>query len=347
MPTMNITSWFQVGWSTEFAVGDVKPLHYFGQDLVAFRDRTGRFCVLDGHCRHLGASLAHGGCVVDDGIQCPFHGWVWRPDGSNASIPYQDRPSKARLGSWPTHEADGVVLVWHDPAGRPPLWAPPSSLQETAPHLTDKSFHGADENAQSLYRRTTVHPQMLLENAVDPMHFRFVHGTPDYPKVLREDIDDYTWHSKVGFGRRWQDGVDRPDDDMGTLHLLWSGTGIAYNALTDKDRVMMVLIACTPVDGSTTDVFGTYWPEQLPDDEQTGLHLTYIENAKLALPDDLEIWGHQRYLTRPALATSEGADWRRLRDWSEKLYPVGEEGPHGPVPPRTVDLSPVSASAGR
>lgn len=341
MPTMAITSWFQVGWSTDLQIGDVRPLHYFGQDLVAFRDRSGRFCVLDAHCRHLGANLAHGGCVTDDGIQCPFHGWVWRADGTNASIPYQDRPSKARLGSWHTAESDGVLLVWHDAAGRAPLWSPPARLQDVAPHLAARTFHPADSGAQSRYERTSVHPQMLLENAVDPMHFRFVHGTPDYPQVLREDVDDYTWHSKVGFGRRWQDGVDRHDDDVNTLHLLWSGSGIAYNALTDPERVMMVLIGCTPVDDRTTDVFGTYWPERLPDDEVTGKHRAYVENAKLALPDDLTIWNHQRYLTRPALATSEGADWRRLRDWSEKLYPEGSEGPHGPVPVR----EPVPTSA--
>jgi 3-ketosteroid 9alpha-monooxygenase subunit A len=332
-PTMNITSWFQVGWSTDLDVGDVKALHYFGKDLVAFRDRTGAFCVLDAHCRHLGANLAYGGCVTDEGIQCPFHGWVWRPDGTNARVPYQDRPSKARLGSWHTSEADGVLLVWHDALQRPPLWSPPPSLQSISPHLANRVFHPAGPDAQSRFERTNVHPQMLLENAVDPVHFRFVHKTPDIPLVLHEDIDDWTWHSKVGFGRRWSDGVDRPDDDTGTLHLLWCGTGIAYNALTDNERVMMVGIACTPVDDTTTDIFGTYWPEQLADDATTGRHEKYVEDAKLALPDDLIIWHNQRYLTRPALATVEGGHWRRLRDWSEKFYPEGENGPHGVVPP--------------
>jgi phenylpropionate dioxygenase-like ring-hydroxylating dioxygenase large terminal subunit len=335
MPTMSITSWFQVGWSTDLEVGDVRPLHYFGQDLVAFRDRSGRFCVLDAHCRHLGANLAFGGCVTDEGIQCPFHGWVWRADGTNASVPYQDRPSKVRLRAWHTAEADGVLLVWHDAEGRAPLWSPPASLREVAPHLIDKDFHPAGPTAQSRFPGTHVHPQMVLENAVDPVHFRFVHKTPDIPRVVHEDIDDWTWHSKVGFGRRWSDGIDRPDDQAGTLHLLWSGTGIAYNALTDGERVMMVLIAATPVDDETTDVFGTYWPERLADDEQTQRHLAYVEQAKQALPDDLVIWEHQRYLTRPALATEEGRHWIRLREWSQKFYPAGSDGPLGPVPART------------
>jgi hypothetical protein len=30
-----------VGWSPEFPAGEVRPLHYFGEDLVAYRDESG------------------------------------------------------------------------------------------------------------------------------------------------------------------------------------------------------------------------------------------------------------------------------------------------------------------
>ena len=92
---LDLTGWFQVAWSGDIGTEQVIPMRYFGRDLVAYRGRDGVVRVHDRHCRHLGASLAHGGCVVDDGIQCPFHGWVWTPDGHNVSIPYQDRPNRA------------------------------------------------------------------------------------------------------------------------------------------------------------------------------------------------------------------------------------------------------------
>ncbi|MCW2622560.1 MAG: iron-sulfur cluster-binding protein Rieske family protein [Frankiales bacterium] len=331
MPTMNITSWYQVGWSTDLEAGGVLPLHYFGQDLVAFRDHAGTVAVLDAHCMHLGANLAYGGCVTTEGLQCPFHGWVWRADGSNASVPYQDRPSRTRTRSWHVRESQGVLMIWFDPQGRDPLWEPPRTFEDTAVHAAGRTFHPTGTGSQSRYERTNVHPQMLLENVVDPQHFRFVHHTPDAPVVLREDIDDYTWHSKVGFGKRWSDGVDRPDDEINTLHVHWSGTGLSWATASDRERLFVTLISVTPVDETTTDVFGTYWPEQLPDDEQTGRHLAVIEGGKLALPDDLEIWNRQIYRVHPSLTTAEGADWRRLRRWSEKLYAEGEDGPLGPV----------------
>ena len=97
LPSMRPTGWFQVAWSADLEVGDVKPLHYFGTELVAFRDLNGTVRVLDAHCQHMGADLSHGGCVVEGGIQCPFHGWVWSgDDGHNVRIPYERHADDGR-----------------------------------------------------------------------------------------------------------------------------------------------------------------------------------------------------------------------------------------------------------
>jgi hypothetical protein len=45
--TWKVTGWFMVGWSPEFPVGEVRPLHYFGEDLVAYRDERGELHVLE------------------------------------------------------------------------------------------------------------------------------------------------------------------------------------------------------------------------------------------------------------------------------------------------------------
>ncbi|HEV7851225.1 MAG TPA: Rieske (2Fe-2S) protein, partial [Mycobacterium sp.] len=105
LPSMQPTGWFQVAWSADVAEGDVIGLHYFGVDLVAFRDHSGAVHVLNAHCQHLGANLSKGGCVVEDGIQCPFHGWVWNGEGRNVRIPYENRPNRGRrVRSWPVTE---------------------------------------------------------------------------------------------------------------------------------------------------------------------------------------------------------------------------------------------------
>lgn len=89
------SGWFHVLWSAELGIGDVRPLRYFGKDLVAYRSASGQAVVLDAHCPHLGAHLGHGGRVEGDNIACPFHGWQWGPDGRNVVVPYSARGQMA------------------------------------------------------------------------------------------------------------------------------------------------------------------------------------------------------------------------------------------------------------
>ena len=49
--------WFAMCYSDELAVGQVKPLRYFGRDLVAWRGEDGQARVLDAYCAHLGAHM--------------------------------------------------------------------------------------------------------------------------------------------------------------------------------------------------------------------------------------------------------------------------------------------------
>jgi 3-ketosteroid 9alpha-monooxygenase subunit A len=331
LPSMTPTGWFQIAWSADVAVADVRPLHYFGRDLVVFRELNGDVKVLDAHCQHLGASLAHGGCVVADGIQCPFHGWVWNGDGRNVSIPYQDRPNKGRrVRSYPAAELNDSIYIWHDVDGRPPLWRAPDAFGVLGSHVGERSYHPFGSRCRTRFEKVKVHPQVIAENAVDPHHFRFVHRTPISPVVLREHTDDSTWAAKVGFGRRWADGVDRADDTMNTIEIYWSGIGVSFNGEHMRDGIRVISICATPVDDTTSDIFAGYWISAEEAAEPRSFEAR-LESAKLALPDDIRIWEHQRYLEPPGLATSEAAGFRALRRWARSFYPESAAQPvaHG------------------
>jgi phenylpropionate dioxygenase-like ring-hydroxylating dioxygenase large terminal subunit len=62
--------WYFVAYSDELDVGDVKSLHYFGRDLVLFRNESGQAGVLDAYCPHMGAHLGEGGVVDGDSLRC-------------------------------------------------------------------------------------------------------------------------------------------------------------------------------------------------------------------------------------------------------------------------------------
>lgn len=57
-----------------------------------FRGQDGQAYVVDAYCPHLGASLAAGGRVVGNCIECPFHGWQFQgEDGKCTRIPYAEK----------------------------------------------------------------------------------------------------------------------------------------------------------------------------------------------------------------------------------------------------------------
>ena len=333
IPSMLPTGWFQVAWSADVAIGEVQPMHYFARDLVLFRELDGRAKVLDGHCQHLGASLAHGGCVVEGGIQCPFHGWVWNGEGRNVRIPYEPRPNRGRrVRSYPVAELNDSIYIWHDADGREPLWEAPKAFEVLGKHISEREFHAFDDGGRTRFEKVNVHPQVIAENAVDPHHFRFVHNTPISPVVLHESTNDSTWAAKVGFGKRWIEGVDRVGDTMNTIEIYWSGIGVAFNGEHMRDGIRVISICATPVDDTTSDIFAGYW---ISDEESAGPgdYEARLDSAKLALPDDIRIWEHQQYLDRPGLAGSEAAGFRALRQWASSFYPeperVAEPVSHG------------------
>ncbi|EID11735.1 Rieske 2Fe-2S domain-containing protein [Mycolicibacterium phlei] len=311
------TGWFQVGWSSDFPAQGVRPLRYLGGDQVAYRDSSGTLHVLDAYCRHLGGNLAYGGHVENDCVVCPFHGWHWNAEGRNTHIPYQpDRPNRARtLKVWPVREELGVVYMWHDVEGREPAWEPPNIFTDVAPHTAPLEYYDAE---RVKFDGLTLHPQLVSENAADPMHFRFVHGARDFPVYLRLWQDDAHYFSQIGFGRKWRE-MEPDSHDGETLSILVAGVGLDYTALSGSSNTL-ILLSTTPVDAGTSDMFQTVWLEKLPGDNPEMLS-TRLDQAISQLPNDIAIWTHQRFEDPPALATVEGRALGEFRRWARTFYP--------------------------
>jgi 3-ketosteroid 9alpha-monooxygenase subunit A len=316
--SMKPTGWFQVGWSNDLAAGAVLPLRYFGQDLVAYRDLNGEVHVMDAYCQHLGANLAYGGCVTEHGIRCPFHGWEWGHNGRNVSIPYQDRPNRARrVRTWPVIERNESIHIWHDANGREPYFDVFDAIGVGGPSLDDFEFYPVTPQH---FSGLQVHPQVVAENAVDPQHFMFVHGTARAPVVLEQEISDTSWHATVGFGRRWAEHDGPVTDTMNTLRLWFSGLGTSVNIEQTADGIRIITINTTPVDDDTTEVFAGYWLDRGPGDDAERFDRR-LKQAMAALPDDINIWNHQQYLAKPGLASAEGTGFTALRKWAAGFYP--------------------------
>ena len=297
--------WFQVAYSDELAAGDVLPLKYFGRDLVVFRTESGRACVLDAHCPHLGAHLGHGGCVVGESISCPFHAWKFDGDGQCTDVPYASKiPKKAGLGAWPVVEANGLVMVWHHGAGEAPSWAPPAVAE-----------HENDAWTPYEKRRWQIrtHNQEMAENAVDSAHFLYLHGTQEMPES-HAVADGPLLHvrSKTvakAYGQRVSGEIDV---------RCW-GFGFTTTRFTGIVETLLVS-SVTPIDDTTVDVRFTFTVKKGPTDQVTSIvGDKYRAEIERQLEADIPIWENKKYIHPPALCEGDGPIGI-YRKWARQFY---------------------------
>lgn len=323
--TWKVTGWFMVGWSAEFAVGEVEPLRYFGEDLVAYRDESGDLHVMTAHCRHLGASLAHGGKVVGDCVECPFHGWRWGPDGSNTYIPYQpDRPNRAlKLRVFPVKEQNDCVFVWHHPDGAEPQWELPDIFHKFPQFDTDKTnYYRPFPEFSRRADNEPVHPQIVAENGPDSAHFFYVHGATVRPVCLDWQVVDEEWRFLTG----WPDTTsDDPNQMALRIHSHYSGLGFAMSVFEGSAEYRLIF-ACTPVEEGKSNLFySIWWPKVAGETSGTPPEdvRAYVEKRYLrTIWEDLDIWRYQEYIERPALSKEDAKPYMALRKWATQFYDV-------------------------
>jgi 3-ketosteroid 9alpha-monooxygenase subunit A len=323
--SMKPTGWFQVAWSDEVAVGEVRTMKYFDREMVAWRAESGRVTVMDAYCEHLGAHLGYGGTVRGEILQCPFHGWQWSQQGRNVCIPYEDRPNRGRrIKTYPVTECNESIYIWHDIDGRAPFFEAPDVFAS----FGDGSSAAAYHPQQRLFRQgLELHPQYVLENGVDFAHFKYVHQTPIVPVFTRHDFAEPVSYVDFTITFEGDDGQRIEDVDSG-VEAINGGLGIAVTkswGMIDNRTIS----AITPVDEYTSDVRFMVYIGRTPGREEqraAAKARTFGDEVIRQFSQDVHIWAHQRYSDPPALANSELAGFTAIRKWAMNFYPDGKGG---------------------
>ena len=85
-------------WQPVAAAGElteekpIKRVRILGEDLVVYRDASGKYGLVGERCPHRSASLAYGK-VEADGIRCPYHGWKFAASGACIEQPAEPKDS--------------------------------------------------------------------------------------------------------------------------------------------------------------------------------------------------------------------------------------------------------------
>ncbi|MES2495084.1 MAG: Rieske 2Fe-2S domain-containing protein [Pseudomonadota bacterium] len=314
--------WFGVGYASELAPGDLRPVHYFGRDLVLFRNEDGVAGLLDAYCPHLGAHLGHGGVVEGDSIRCPFHAWAFRPDGFCSSIPYARAfPPRAKreplTQAYPVVEKAGVIWAWYHPDN-----AEPSFDVLDYPEFTDPAM------AEPVKRewRFASNPQEIAENGVDVAHFAYVHSMDAVPEG-ETHYDGVRRHS-AAYGHRT---IDQPSGERQqfaySVETVQNGAGQKFTRLKGVVELSLLVIA-TPVEADDVELrFCFTYPKVEPGSPQDKAVQQAIANTcgQTGVEGDIPIWAHKIHRVRPYLCDGDGPILR-FRSYFEQFYSDGPEG---------------------
>ena len=144
------------------------PVRLLGEDLVVFRDGSGRLGLLHRHCAHRGTSLEFG-IPAERGIRCCYHGWQFDVDGTILDTPGEPPSSRIRQnfsqGAYRVRELHGLLFAY---------MGPPEHEPELP--IYDVFAHPADNQLAPFRMSLPCNWLQVVENAADPMHNAFLHA---------------------------------------------------------------------------------------------------------------------------------------------------------------------------
>ena len=166
--------------------GHPTPVRILGEDLVLFRDGSGRLGLIGRHCPHRGASFEYGR-IRPDGIECCYHGWRFDVLGQCLLKPTEPTDSQTRESSrhvaYPVQELGGLIWAYMGP-GEPPILP-----------MLDVLAREDGVRAVENFGLWPGNYLQILENSPDIFHTGILHGgTGGERSDIWSEIPQVSWN---------------------------------------------------------------------------------------------------------------------------------------------------------
>ena len=233
----------------------IKAFRLLGEDLVVYRDTTGRYGVVGEQCPHRKASLAFGR-VDAEGIRCPYHGWKFDCTGRCLEQPAEPVSGgfkdKIKHVAYPAERLGGLIWTYMGPQPAPLLPRWDVLTWENGQRWVQK---------HEIYKCNWLQP---MENSVDPSHLYWLHGDTAHlaPTVERYEEDHQFTPFEYGImKRRITPGRKAGDPPVIDQHPLLFPITLrhVFRASKTTGFVLHNVQIRVPVDDSHTQVFVVYF----------------------------------------------------------------------------------------
>jgi phenylpropionate dioxygenase-like ring-hydroxylating dioxygenase large terminal subunit len=163
--------WYVALPSHDLQIGKMQTRVILGEPIVFYRDSLGKTSALKDICPHRGIPLSYGR-VVNDQVECPYHGWRFNQEGTCTVIPSlcegQDLDcGKIKVRHYPTREQQGLIWVFmgdknFDLTLAPPIPYMANMPKDAKPRITEKCVF-------------PCHIDHAVIGLMDPAHGPYVH----------------------------------------------------------------------------------------------------------------------------------------------------------------------------
>lgn len=253
--------WYAVLESKEIKGNKIHCVKRLGQKMIFWRNIDGKVQCIADRCCHRGASLGCGK-LVDDHVQCPFHGFEFNGDGKVVYIPANGKRATVSdhyaVESYMVEEGHGFVWLW---------WGDKDKATYPIPF-----FEALDDTfTYSTFRdHWATHYSRCIENQLDCVHIPFVHSTTigkgnktivDGPKTVRKgSLLTFYVHNVVDDGERVAQGEESIGVDEKASRLEFLYPNIWHNVIADK---VSVFAAFAPIDEENTMIYLRFYQKFL------------------------------------------------------------------------------------
>lgn len=224
------------------------------EKLVLWRNDKGEIrCIYD-KCCHRGASLSLGK-IIDDHIECPFHGFQYDESGEVTVIPANGKkaevPDRFKVNSYKVVDAYGFIWLWNGDR---------NDADESRIPFFEELKTGFLYNTFS--EVWNVHYTRAIENQLDVVHLPFVHASTigkgnktivNGPVVKWEDnLMTFYVNNVVDDGNTLALDPNAIENYENLFSLQYQVPNIWQNRISDKVRIFAAFV---PVDNENTKIY--------------------------------------------------------------------------------------------
>ncbi len=181
--------WYVAAWSKD-VTRNAMERWILNEPVALYRTEAGQVVALEGRCPHRHFPLGKSR-VVNDNIECGYHGITFGPDGSCVRIPSQKGLiSRCRVKSYPVVEQWQWIWIWMgDPQRADPALIP----DHRQIGLTSPDFQVDGDS----YHDVPGRYMLMHDNLFDLTHLAYLHRTSiasgdfDSAKQIREGGENW------------------------------------------------------------------------------------------------------------------------------------------------------------